>query len=760
MNDVKTINNNQFVYIAGDKACDNFGNSVSDDKFLFVQQDKKLHDVKFTTKPTTFLKDALKRFGKNKSSVTGGIILGVLFLLAIIVPFAVPFNITKLNNYETNLPMKLFPTGSGFWDGTTKLVNQALPYKLNDDGSINYEKLEDGYTQDDVKDVVKISDVSKGYVDVATTSGQGGYATIDKDPAGGNDLSNAFLCCYPFDFDIVGSGNKYTATFTLGTREQTGYTTPNWAFIVRGKGLNDNGDEVDNIRYLLTDYSDDYGKEVEKEDSLMTVTPHESITLNINDLLNEKIQSKAIPHILIENKFSVGFQIKAKDDYRTAFYLHDFELRGTTSSGNALSGSAARELKARSFGTKNSAVRDANAMVLEKQKMQDGSTNNAKYWTQNSDLSFTSSDTYSAKCSMRVDRYSQAYGIKSITFFNDKFDEWINKGYIEYDYNVGAKSFKITDKGKQSQEVYVTEVEKQQYQEKDEDVVDSLGNKVYKTYDSDVKDDYGNVIHKAGDFVLDSKGNKVVLTHKVPAYALTCKTIMYKYLGYKSMPYHIFGTDGQGRDMFKYVFSGLRTSLILAVAVAAFNIIFGIIWGSISGYFGGTTDLIMERITDVLSGIPSIILMTALTLLWGPTTFVFALSLCLTSWIGTASTTRSQFYRYRDREYVLASKTLGARSPRLIFRHILPNAMGTIVTSSVLMIPSVIFSEATLSYIGLGIKNADSLGRIMSDGQKVLSSYPYQLIFPAVIMALLMICFNLFGNGLRDAVNPSLKGSE
>jgi oligopeptide transport system permease protein len=132
----------------------------------------------------------------------------------------------------------------------------------------------------------------------------------------------------------------------------------------------------------------------------------------------------------------------------------------------------------------------------------------------------------------------------------------------------------------------------------------------------------------------------------------------------------------------------------------------------------------------------------------------------LTGWIGTSATTRSQFYRYRGREYVLASKTLGAKTPTLIFRHILPNAVGTIVTRSVLMIPSTIFSEATISYLGLGLTNLDSLGVILSKNQAFLSTYPNELVFPAIIISLLMICFNLFGNGLRDAFNPSLKGTE
>ena len=227
------------------------------------------------------------------------------------------------------------------------------------------------------------------------------------------------------------------------------------------------------------------------------------------------------------------------------------------------------------------------------------------------------------------------------------------------------------------------------------------------------------------------------------------------------MPSYLFGTDRGGRDMFKYVFEGLRNSLALGVVTFVVCFLFGLLWGSISGYFGGAVDMIMERFTDILSGVPWVVVMTIIILKANESSFgVFALALCLTGWIGTASRTRTQFYRFRGREYVLASRTLGASDARLIAKHILPNAMGTIITGAVLMIPSVIFSEATISYLGLGFKNLSSLGVILSDNQARLFDYPYQLIFPSIVIALIMISFNLFGNGLRDAINPSLKGEE
>ena len=188
--------------------------------------------------------------------------------------------------------------------------------------------------------------------------------------------------------------------------------------------------------------------------------------------------------------------------------------------------------------------------------------------------------------------------------------------------------------------------------------------------------------------------------------------------------------------------------------------LFGICWGAISGYFGGNVDLAMERFCDILGGIPNIIVMTLCILHLGNNFFVFFLALCMTGWMGTAARTRTQFYRFKGREYVLAARTLGASDGRLIFRHILPNSLGTIVTSSVLMIPSVIYSEASLAYLKLGLQGLHSFGVMLSDNQIYISTHPALIVFPSVIMCLMMISFNLFGNGLRDALNPSLKGSE
>lgn len=228
---------------------------------------------------------------------------------------------------------------------------------------------------------------------------------------------------------------------------------------------------------------------------------------------------------------------------------------------------------------------------------------------------------------------------------------------------------------------------------------------------------------------------------------------------------HYFGTDMSGRDIWTRIWIGTRTSLLIGLFVALVTISVGVLWGSISGYYGGTIDLAMERFTEILGGIPWIVIIVIMKLyLTGivPSTIIVALSLVLTSWIGTASMVRAQMYRYKNREYVLASRTFGASDLRLIFKHILPNALGTIVTGTILVIPSAIFFESSVAYLGLGIDASTiSIGNLLNLGREVgIVQYPYLTLFPAILISILMISFNMFGNGLRDALNPSLRGTE
>lgn len=230
-------------------------------------------------------------------------------------------------------------------------------------------------------------------------------------------------------------------------------------------------------------------------------------------------------------------------------------------------------------------------------------------------------------------------------------------------------------------------------------------------------------------------------------------------------PSFIFGANEEGQDIFTCLASGALFSFAFAISVAAVNLIVGAIYGAIEGYYGGKIDLIMERFSDILSAVPTMIVVTLLKLHMGTSgaPLILFLSFFLTGWIGMASTTRMQFYRYKNQEYVLAARTLGAKDARIIVKHIFPNALGTLVTSCALVIPSMIYSEVNLSYLGiisLTSGNLTSVGTLLASGQSALMTAPHVALMPSLFLALLLLSFNLFGNGLRDAFNPSLRGSE
>ena len=231
-------------------------------------------------------------------------------------------------------------------------------------------------------------------------------------------------------------------------------------------------------------------------------------------------------------------------------------------------------------------------------------------------------------------------------------------------------------------------------------------------------------------------------------------------------PLFLFGTTQTGKDIFACLAYGARFSFIFATVVAIANFVVGVIWGSISGYCGGKIDLAMERFAEILGSVPSMIVITLLKYHMGSSSQVLVLFIAFfaTGWIGMAGRTRMQFYRFKNQEYVLAARTLGARDTRIMFKHIFPNGLGTIVTSFALVIPSMIYSETSLSYLGiinLEAGNTTSVGTLIAAGQQsIMANAGYVALFPCVFLVLLMLSFNLFGNGLRDAFNPSLRGSE
>lgn len=218
---------------------------------------------------------------------------------------------------------------------------------------------------------------------------------------------------------------------------------------------------------------------------------------------------------------------------------------------------------------------------------------------------------------------------------------------------------------------------------------------------------------------------------------------------------HWFGTDGLGRDIWTRTWSGTQLSLLLAFTVSIISITIGIVYGSVSGFVGRRTDSIMQGIIEILWNIPDIVIFSILLLSLKASFGTFVLALTFTSWITLSRLVRGLVMKYREQEFVMASQTLGASRLRLMFKHILPNILGNVIIAATLLIPSIIFFEAFLAYIGLGFAPPTaSLGVMISDGQKVMLTAPHMVIAPAIIMSLLLLSFTLIGNGLRDALDP------
>lgn len=231
-----------------------------------------------------------------------------------------------------------------------------------------------------------------------------------------------------------------------------------------------------------------------------------------------------------------------------------------------------------------------------------------------------------------------------------------------------------------------------------------------------------------------------------------------RYLGPTLQGGHLFGTDNFGRDMLTRVWQGTQVSLYIAFLAAAIDLFIGVPYGVVSGLIGGKVDSIMQRIIEIMVGIPSLVIVILVMLVLDPGILTISVALGFAGWTSMARIVRGRVLQLRDQEFTLASRSLGAGKRRLMSKHLLPNALGLIIITMMLTIPSAIFTEAVLSFIGLGIQvpNA-SLGALIDDGANQLRTNPYLLWFPAAVFALLMISFNLLADGLRDALDPKMR---
>lgn len=214
---------------------------------------------------------------------------------------------------------------------------------------------------------------------------------------------------------------------------------------------------------------------------------------------------------------------------------------------------------------------------------------------------------------------------------------------------------------------------------------------------------------------------------------------------------HYFGTDHLGRDLWQRTWYGAKVSLFIAFLATLFDVLLGVTIGSLSGYFGGRIDLFIQRGMEILYSIPSLIIIILMLIWLEPGILPIAIALSITGWIPMARIVRAQILKLKNEEFILAARSLGASHLRILWKHLYPNMIGPLIVSITFTIPSAIFFEAFLSFIGLGLRPPEaSLGILVSDGYQFLALYPYQLFWPALVLCLMILAFHLLGDGIRD----------
>lgn len=220
---------------------------------------------------------------------------------------------------------------------------------------------------------------------------------------------------------------------------------------------------------------------------------------------------------------------------------------------------------------------------------------------------------------------------------------------------------------------------------------------------------------------------------------------------------HLFGTDGFGRDQFTRIWYGTRISLLIGFVAACLDLFVGVTYGAVSALMGGKVDAIMQRIIEVLVGIPHLIIVILLMMVLPAGVGTIIVALAITGWVNMARLVRARILQLKGQEFVMAAQVLGTSQKNIILRHLIPNTVGVIVINAMFTIPSAIFTEAFLSFIGIGLSEPKaSLGVLINNGYSVLQNSPYLLICPAIVIVLIMVCFSILGDGLRDALDPRM----
>jgi ABC-type dipeptide/oligopeptide/nickel transport system permease subunit len=617
--------------------------------FDFVQKDEKIFDKKFETKPIGYFKDAMIRFGKNRTNVIATAVLFIMILLSIIIPTVTAKNFVELETRLAHLPPRIpVLENYGIFDGTKMLTTQ---------------------------------EVDRSTIDPVTGLGLPFATVVRHEFILTDTLENYEMPCSAVQASCVGGivriSLRETATSTV-------YETPDFI------SLSGNNHPNPTLTVNVANFSADHNPRINillqpdffsEHQIIATISEAGEHVINIREMLETP------------NNINSRLRIELEADAPGAFVeLDSLEFLNE--------GESEPFLRFGGFGLSQLTRLSGASRV-------------------------TRSEASVLMADFRYDAYAAAMGPwRRANFSADRYDELLA--------TQGANCTRI-DNPDNSNGWFFSE---------GCPIIEVIG----RTEGVNV----GGVDRFAYDLILDFS----------------------IFRGFEETPYYYFGTTGAGRDLFALTWVALRTSLLIGLVAAFINITVGVIYGAISGYYGGKVDILMERFSEVVARIPFLVVLAISVAYVGPGITTLIIVLIVSGWIGVASVTRTQFYRFKGREYVLASRTLGAKDSRLIFRHILPNGIGTIITASVLMIPLVIFTESTLSYLGFGIGHGQSfnvgpfefsgvsIGVLLADGREEMLDKPYLTYFPAIIISILMITFNMFGNALRDAFNPSLRGSE
>ena len=762
--------------------------SIPAEMFTPVNKDKVLNDQKFDTKPVGYLTDAWRRFKKNKGAVVASLIILVMVLFAIIAPYCSNYELDEANGrYKHARPKVSFMDGSGtgFWDGTYVKDQPYQDYVNNVGIAIGtmYDEIGDVYNWEDAENSKynPIKKVLNSYSQTLTL--QGKEVVEDR-------FEYRIDSYHEVGFIKVEGLTEEQYNDILDWEEETGLKVlyplidTNNASAYNSSNLNESYQE--NYWY----WHDGNNNPIDKEGNVLTLDQIKNGELvanyrygyvdaedgqyicdgtnyyDITEMSAEDIVSKA--------RLTSKYKKDSKGEY--AFVDGDYVLASTLSPEEQATNTDRYKLNYVAVdGTNGEYVFDGD----QYKKVSDLTAEQLK----------TAYPRYASTFTLTTDSKEGKY-----IFYDGKYMD-----FMEYQSASGLgfgalKEWnKITEKYKAD---YALSADGEYVKYNNsytaaKNLTDEARASLVKYYNLEWNMDRknpapGTHMYSNGEYVKIVGLSDEEIVDLMPKYNfemmmyrrtgadgknLTVRVLYYNYYQYlkDKEPMFTFGADSQGYDIFTRLAYGARLSFILSIVVVILNLAMGIVYGSIQGYYGGKVDMIMMYITDVIGGFSTTVLVTLFKMHFvdtGKISQLTALILAFAAlgWIADAHAVRMQFYRFKGQEYVLAARTLGASDFRLIFKHIFPNAIGTLITGWAFVIPGVIGMETFYSYLGIiNFNGADmtSIGTMLANGQAAgIDRFPHIVLFPALILGLLMIAFNLFGNGLRDAFNPSLRGSE